>query len=441
MSGRLAEERWLLQKDLWSLLTEWEVFERRNLDAQRSILDLTEGEHLAQYVKESSHIEGKMAHTMTATQASLGNTPSKWIHSAGFDLTFITGGAFFTLGVAAAAFAWPGLLPVFFWLWVVLFEGSHFWATLSRTYFDQKFRRENPSFLWGSLVFFLLPALAVGFDGVLGGVSTMLLYGFFIFTWSLYHNARQHFGFFAIYSKKAGLSAKQLKTLATPLYVGIAIPQLYFLFNFKAPLTFSLPLLPGEGELAVLLQNLPPLLSGGVVAYFAWQVYQLAKAKSIGLGPVVFYALTCFGFYSIMFYQIAPLDQFVQTGSGAQALLLIAIMNSLFHNIQYHGIVWYYSRSRYQNENESFGLARLLNGTRVNYVATALLMGGVFGLITWYVGDAPDVSGSFAHAKGYHWAYVLFFGIIGHHFYLDQKIWRPSRQQELNRYLLLDAKG
>ncbi len=38
-------------------------------------------------------------------------------------------------------------------------------------------------------------------------------------------------------------------------------------------------------------------------------------------------------------------------------------------------------------------------------------------------------------------AYVLYFGIVGHHFYLDQKIWRPSLQKDLSQYLGLSISG
>ena len=50
-----------------------------------------------------------------------------------------------------------------------------------------------------------------------------------------------------------------------------------------------------------------------------------------------------------MFFYIAPHDRFVQDLGGGETLMLIAIMNSLFHNIQYHAIVWYYGQKRYHN--------------------------------------------------------------------------------------------
>jgi hypothetical protein len=64
-------------------------------------------------------------------------------------------------------------------------------------------------------------------------------------------------------------------------------------------------------------------------------------------------------------------------------------------------------------------------------------MGAVYGFITWHVGDWPSFSGSWQNVKFHSWAYILFFGIIGHHFFLDQVIWHPSRSKELKNYLKL----
>ncbi|MCB0357249.1 MAG: hypothetical protein KDD40_09590, partial [Bdellovibrionales bacterium] len=157
----------------------------------------------------------------------------------------------------------------------------------------------------------------------------------------------------------------------------------------------------------------------------------------------LFYIAVCCVFYSTMFYFIAPNDHFVQNMSGGETLMLIAIMNSLFHNIQYHAIVWYYGNRRYNEKNadhKEFGLARIVNYKTLNYLSIAILLGLVFAFITWNVGDWPGPSGSWTHVSTHHWAYILFFGIIGHHFYLDQKIWRPSQSQELRSYLKLSAK-
>jgi hypothetical protein len=135
-----------------------------------------------------------------------------------------------------------------------------------------------------------------------------------------------------------------------------------------------------------------------------------------------------------MFYYVASVDQFV-LNKGISVLILIAIMNSLFHNIQYHAIVWHYGQARYSKEvTEKYGIAKFVNGKTFNYLLVTLLLGCVFGFIVWHVGGSPDLQGIFS-GKANDWAFILFFGIIGHHFYLDQKIWKPSSQSELKSYL------
>ncbi|MFM8314471.1 MAG: hypothetical protein ACKOA8_09315 [Deltaproteobacteria bacterium] len=94
-------------------------------------------------------------------------TPSVWIGSKGYDLAFIFGGSIFTLMVPLLALKSPSaLIPLFFWGWVFFFEGSHFWATYSRTFMDFKFAMENRTVLMFSLLFLVLPVMMVGISSV-----------------------------------------------------------------------------------------------------------------------------------------------------------------------------------------------------------------------------------------------------------------------------------
>lgn len=357
-----------------------------------------------------------------------------WIRSAKFDLGLITGGAFFTLAIAVLSFQSPNLLPIFFWTWIIAFEGSHFWATFSRTYFDPKYFKENKKVLVYSLVFFIFPAICIGLD-FQGPVKFSLLYGFFIFCWSLYHNARQHYGFLSIYSHKANLPAPLKKEFTKFLYFGIVFAQLYFLFNFKFLSIFNLSLENISGASLIWLLNTLPLIltiiTGILFTNFAFRVFKKIGRSSL---PLINFVCTCFIFYGVMFYFIAPQDLFIQNGQGAQKLMLITIMNSLFHNIQYHAIVWHYGQSRYHGEKE-YGTANLLNSKTINYLAFSLAMGGLFSIVVWNLGDWPNFNGDWTATRSFTWAYIIFHGIIGHHFYLDQKIWRPSKQKDLKSYL------
>lgn len=359
-----------------------------------------------------------------------------WIRSRGFDLTLVTGGAFFTLLAALSAFQIPMLLPWLFWIWVVVFEGSHFWATFSRTYFDRDFRRKSPLLLWGSLVFFLFPALALMLDAGVTKPWFTTAYGFFIFCWSLYHNARQHYGFTAIYCRKAGLQASQRRALVVALYASICLPQLHFLLNVKAPGTFGFtPPAQFGGIGSLLAHQLPMVLSVAAAVFLMLPASKLWQRHGKAAFMPLFYTAVCWLFYSVMFYAIAPRDTFVQRLNGTETLMLIAVMNSLFHNIQYHAIVYHYGQRRYSGRDETHGAAGWINRSAVHYGLVALAVGAGFGWIVWHLGDWPNVFGQWTGGGMQHWAYVLFFGIIGHHFYLDQKIWRPSQSRDLQKVL------
>jgi hypothetical protein len=371
-------------------------------------------------------------------------SPKIWMGSKLFDLSFVTGGAFFTLAIAALAFARPSLLPVMFWVWVVVFEGSHFWATFTRTYLDRDFRAKNKSILMGSLVFFLFPALALVVDANLGSSQLASTYGFGIFLWSLYHNARQHFGFMKIYAKKSGISQINQRKLTTALYLCICSSQAYFLFQFKLPgFSASFQEILNSSFGSSFFFSVPVVGSVVGTVFFAKLAYTMYESLGSKTLPTLYYIFVCLVFYSVMFYGIAQNDVFVQNLKGGQTLMLIAIMNSLFHNIQYHAIVRYYGKERYsgnhnangQNQDRKFGLASWIGSSNFNYMVPALLMGASFGAIVWFVGDWPSISGSWENVQSQSWAHVLFFGIIGHHFFLDQKIWRPSAQKDLSTYL------
>jgi len=372
---------------------------------------------------------------------------SIWIHSARYDISFVMGGALLTLMLPLAVAGVPVLLPFLLWGWFVFFEGSHFWATFSRTYIDSDFRRNNPGFLTWSLVFFLFPVLMVILDRQDPSVRYMDLYGFFIFLWSLYHNARQHFGFVSIYTKKSGAPNFLQDRYKFALYAAVVAPQIFFLLNHKFQSAFqSFPKHEQmDSSLGFFLNHAPKIATFITLIYLVTTLLKSRRFNPSSSYVPFLYCLTCLVFYSIMFYVIASMEPFyVSAANGAQAYMVIAIMNSLFHNIQYHAIVWHYSKKRYGQSSarsDDYGLARWVGGSFARYSLVALFFGTVFGAIVWNLGDWPSIFGVYTPSTASTWAYCLFFGIIGHHFYLDQKIWRPSHQSDLNTYLGLNAES
>src|ERR1044071_4767196 len=122
--------------------------------------------------------------------------PARWIIGRSVDLSLV-------IGSAAAGYLYLLLFAVFhvpismlWWVWSVGFDGTHIFATASRTFFDSQARREQRKLLFGSLaVFFSLGPLMVlaGWKGWL-----YLLVG----VWAYYHVIRQHYGFMVLYKAK-----------------------------------------------------------------------------------------------------------------------------------------------------------------------------------------------------------------------------------------------
>ncbi len=99
---------------------------------------------------------------MAAVATAPAGTSPRWIVSRSVDLSLI-------IGSAVAGYIYLGLytalhvkITLLWWFWSVGFDGTHIFATASRTYFDKGARARDPKLLYGSLiVFFSLGPLMV----------------------------------------------------------------------------------------------------------------------------------------------------------------------------------------------------------------------------------------------------------------------------------------
>src|SRR5262245_34744087 len=79
---------------------------------------------------------------------------SRWIIGRGVDLTLVIGSAIagylylilFTVLHVKISYLW--------WIWSIGFDGTHIFATASRTFFDREARAQNAALFYGSLGFF-----------------------------------------------------------------------------------------------------------------------------------------------------------------------------------------------------------------------------------------------------------------------------------------------
>jgi hypothetical protein len=105
----------------------------------------------------------------------------RWIISQSIDLAFVIGSALagYTYLVLYVALHVP--ISFLWWFWSVGFDGTHIFATASRTFFDSEARRSRRALLYGSAAFFfaLGPAMVL-----LGGKAWLAM---IVAVWAYYH--------------------------------------------------------------------------------------------------------------------------------------------------------------------------------------------------------------------------------------------------------------
>lgn len=289
-------------------------------------------------------------------------------------------------------------------LWGIFFDGTHVWGTYARTYFaahDTHSRLGLPSHLaWGFLL--IGPGLAIVDylwftpEPSLVGQAGVLFRHFLVFAylWAFWHLIRQHYGILVLYRRKAGETTGQLDTVF--LWLGSLYPYLRFSLSeayLQSHLPHPLPV--AWFETTRFLLDITFFLSMmGLASYALYQYHHQPfhfKPKHGFLAIVV-------SFHWLVF---SLLDN----------LLVITAVLTIFHNLQYHRIVWQYER----------GCGRIPMGSVFRYLGWGIL----FGLF-WY---GPRTLGVAATTNDLIRNILLGFGwgIAFHHYYTDSRIWKVRR--------------
>jgi hypothetical protein len=364
-----------------------------------------------------------------------------WIVSRRYDMAFIFGGAAASLCAPLLVWWYPALLSPLFWVWLFLFDGTHSWATYSRTYADPQFRKENRRLLYGSLVWFIPAAVAICLWRISGSLSPIYLFLFIAQWWSYHHIVRQHYGFASIYGRKAQADSRAHLVTKWTLYLGLWTPYLYFLLTHPLNRRILSGSLDGADFQAVdyrwvdtLLGYAAPAFSValllGLFAYHGWQRGGLKQRFE--LSPAHVFTAACVLLYSVIFYVIAPLEPLLPGArTPVQSFMLMQVMITLFHNIQYHAIVWHYNRNRPRRAR--------LNRNFVIYALAGMIFSIGYVAAAWYTTEYPSWQGGIPETLLVPTAFCVWWGLSMHHYYLDQKIWRVSKTRELQRHFGVTA--
>ena len=281
------------------------------------------------------------------------------------------------------------------WFWSVGFDGTHIFATASRTYFDREARGRNGTLFYGSLAFFF----ALGPAMVLAGLKGWLY--LLVGVWAYYHVIRQHYGFMVLYKVKNGDLAP-VDNLLDRVFLGVTLvlPPFHRFFIHhpeELGIPFSFPRL----EVPVWL------LLGATVAVYAarqWRRDRFDVPKYLLFGAVI------------------PLHWLTFAYMSWQAAVPTV---TIVHNLQYHALVWFHNRNRYAGREDHGRIPAAVSRSLLMYAAAGLLFSALYRIPGFQLGKTSDL------------AFGLFCGFGLTHYYLDSRIWRVRHDPGLRQALQL----
>jgi hypothetical protein len=325
---------------------------------------------------------------MAAVATAPAGTSPRWIVNRGVDLSLVIGSVFAGYVYLLLYSALHVKISLLWWFWSVGFDGTHIFATASRTYFNAEARARDRNLLYGSLlVFFSLGPLMVlaGQKGLLA-----LLVGI----WAYYHMIRQHYGFLVLYKvKNRDLLPVDNRLDRLFLFVMLIFPPFHRFFIHH----------PEEIGIKLSVAQWEPLFW---VIVGATAVVWLARQVGRFPGDLPKY---------LLFAAIIPLHWLTFAYMSWQAAVPTV---TIVHNLQYHAMVWFHNRNRYAGTTV---LSRSLGA----YIGAALLFSALYRIPGFQLGQVSDL------------AFGFFCGFGLTHYYLDSRIWRVRHDSGLREALQL----
>ncbi len=342
-----------------------------------------------------------------------------YLKHARFDLLRVFGGAPLGLVVLASGLVFPAALAIWAWVWIAVGDGPHMFATYLRTLFDASMWKERPRLLRLSFVVFGAGFAAMLVGAVIGSRAPFVAFVGLSALVGVVHVMRQHAGFLALYSPRnvdvAGRARDRFCLMA-----GLTVPYAWFLASHRS--------------------------FGNLVPHGQETLWLAVSALAVGLVTLVFftggrgllanaYFATAVGLSALSYFVVSRAEPLLPGATGFdQELLVVSILVSFMHQVQYVAIAGLFARAR-ARRGVSTGLAGAIVGspgrTAGAYAAFVVLyLGLAFGC-----GIYPGSEGLRAARLGPFWvteiALSIFWGIALQHYVLDTFIWRFRHDPEL----------
>jgi hypothetical protein len=318
---------------------------------------------------------------------------ARWIVSRSVDLTLINGSAlagYLYLFLFAAVHVPATWL---WWVWSIGFDGTHIFATVSRTFLDAEARARHRVLFYGSLAFFF----SIGPLLVLAHLK-LLLY-LIVGAWAYYHVIRQHYGFMVLYKVK-NRDLGRFDNLLDRVFLGVTtvLPPFHRFFVHhpeELGLPFSFPRLDPA---------LWTILAVTCAVWLGRQVQRYRAGDRIDLPKL------------LLLTAVIPLHWLTFAYLSWQAAVPTV---TIVHNLQYHAIVWFHNRNRYASAGAAVQRSLLA------YLAVGLAFSALYRIPGFQLGQVSDL------------AFGFFCGFGLTHYWLDSRIWRVRHDPGLRQALQL----
>lgn len=329
---------------------------------------------------------------------------SYWIVNKKYDLFFFIGSVIFSWiflfiynwnpfpdRVSGTDYTLTALVVYF--TFTTFFDHPHVFQMVSRIYYDKtEFNRRRWIYTWGLIGFVFLGWIIIFFN-------LDVLWSNIYSTVGALHIIGQNLGFFKIYRAKAG----QVKNLFAKFEVAAFVSlSLVAVFQYYKPASSSQNLL---WELIVL----PPVffLSLNIVAFVAlaflfYSMYREIRSKTFSL-PKWLFAVAIL------------ITDFVMFNQSHVPLIVLVVLETAYHDIQYQGWTSHYQRHRFNKAS----IAR-------NFFILAMAYGVVVGALEFMEETGADI---------YSYLFMPFTMFVFFHYCLDGKIWKMSSSPELKKII------
>ena len=252
--------------------------------------------------------------------------------------------------------------------------------------------------------------------------------------WAFYHVTRQHYGVLAIYQRlgQASAAARQIDKWLLYGVLWLAF-VLYLALHPVHRQMLGLPAQPGAPEQRVLwaLQAGMALALLAWVGLLVWRWWQHEAVK-----PGLFALLAATGVTLFALFVVGLREPLILNPiSTEHAFMASTLVGGFLHGVQYLGMVIITSRRRAEGSVAATApdWSQRLGRAPLKAYGIMLSLSLLYLLLNWLRGVLP--MGVDAQTPLAQMCLALYWGLFFHHYWLDQKIWKPSCDAGLRKEL------